>query len=51
MNTYELFQKIKERPEMYLGRCSIYDLKAFHDGYLLDEYIQRDKDLKNEGAK
>ena len=108
MNTYELFQKIKERPEMYLGRCSIYDLKAFHDGYisaridldavmtrededftgfhdwlenrlnvksnsswekmivfrsknerkaldlffkLLDEYIQRDKDLKNEEAK
>ena len=34
MNSYELFQKIEKRPEMYLGRCSIYDLKAFHDGYI-----------------
>ncbi|NJP09991.1 MAG: hypothetical protein HC866_11350 [Leptolyngbyaceae cyanobacterium RU_5_1] len=30
---YELLQKIKKRPAMYLGRHSIFSLQAFLDGY------------------
>lgn len=32
-NLYELLQKIKKRPAMYLGRHSIFSLQAFLDGY------------------
>jgi hypothetical protein len=33
MDLYELFQKIKEKPSLYLGGHSVYQLKAFYDGY------------------
>lgn len=32
-NFYDLLQKIKKRPAMYLGRHSIFSLQAFLDGY------------------
>lgn len=32
-NFYDLLQKIKKRPAMYLGRNSIFSLQAFLDGY------------------
>ncbi|QLE58969.1 hypothetical protein [Nostoc sp. TCL26-01] len=32
-NLYDLLQKIKKRPAMYLGRHSIFNLQAFLDGY------------------
>ncbi|MCL1468810.1 hypothetical protein [Argonema galeatum] len=32
-NFYDLLQKIKKRPAMYLGRHSIFNLQAFLDGY------------------
>ncbi|BAB73555.1 hypothetical protein ACN23B_09250 [Anabaena sp. FACHB-709] len=32
-NLYNLLQKIKKRPAMYLGRNSIFSLQAFLDGY------------------
>jgi len=32
-NFYDVLQKIKKRPAMYLGRHSIFSLQAFLDGY------------------
>ncbi len=32
-NLYDLLQKIKKRPAMYLGKHSIFNLQAFLDGY------------------
>ncbi|MEA5566777.1 hypothetical protein [Anabaena sp. UHCC 0399] len=32
-NLYNLLQKIKKRPAMYLGKNSIFSLQAFLDGY------------------
>ncbi len=32
-NFYNLLQKIKKRPAMYLGKKSIFSLQAFLDGY------------------
>ena len=32
-NFYDLLQKIKKRPAMYLGRHSIFSLQAFLDGH------------------
>jgi Trp operon repressor len=32
-NLYDLLQKIKKRPAMYLGRHSIFSLQAYLDGY------------------
>ncbi len=32
-NFYDLLQKIKKRPAMYLGRHSIFSLQAYLDGY------------------
>lgn len=32
-NFYDVLQKIKKRPAMYLGRHSIFSLQAFVDGY------------------
>jgi len=32
-NFYDLLEKIKKRPAMYLGRHSIFSLQAFLDGY------------------
>ncbi|MGL6340469.1 MAG: hypothetical protein ACRC80_15180, partial [Waterburya sp.] len=34
IDTYELFYKIKEKPPLYIGGRSIYQLKAFYDGYI-----------------
>ncbi len=34
-NFYELLQKIKKRPAIYLGSNSIFSLQAFLDGYYL----------------
>lgn len=31
---YEMLQRIKQRPGMYLGRCSITRLRSFLDGYM-----------------
>jgi hypothetical protein len=31
---YEMLDSIKQRPGMYLGRCSITRLRAFLDGYM-----------------
>jgi hypothetical protein len=31
---YEMFERIKLRPGMYLGKCSISRLRAFLDGYM-----------------
>lgn len=31
---YEMLQRIKQRPGMYLGRCSITRLRAYLDGYM-----------------
>ena len=31
---YEMLQSIKQRPGMYLGRCSITRLRSFLDGYM-----------------
>ncbi len=31
---YEMLQNIKQRPGMYLGKCSITRLKSFLDGYI-----------------
>lgn len=31
---YEMLQNIKQRPGMYLGRCSITRLRSFLDGYM-----------------
>ena len=31
---YEMLQQIKQRPGMYLGKCSIIRLRAFIDGYM-----------------
>ena len=31
---YEMLQSIKQRPGMYLGRCSITRLQSFLDGYM-----------------
>jgi hypothetical protein len=30
---FDLLQRIKQRPGMYLGKCSITRLRAFLDGY------------------
>lgn len=30
---YQLIQKIKQRPSLYLGKCSITHLQTFLDGY------------------
>lgn len=32
-NLYDLLQKIKKRPAMYLGRHSVFSLQAYLDGY------------------
>lgn len=32
---YEVIQRIKKRPYMYLGKCSISNLRAFLSGYIL----------------
>ncbi len=32
-NFYDLLQKIRRRPALYLGRHSIFNLQAFLDGY------------------
>jgi hypothetical protein len=31
---YEMLQQIKQRPGMYLGKCSITRLRSFLDGYM-----------------
>ena len=30
---YELIDKIKQRPALYLGKCSLSQLQTFLDGY------------------
>ena len=32
---YEMMESIKKRPGMYLGKCSISNLRSFLDGYML----------------
>jgi hypothetical protein len=38
-NFYDLLQKIKKRPDLYLGRKSIFSLQAFLDGYYRLRYF------------
>ena len=38
-NFYDLLQKIQKRPDLYLGRKSIFSLQAFLDGYYRLRYF------------
>jgi hypothetical protein len=41
-NFYDLLQKIRKRPALYLGRHSIFSLQAFLDGYY---FARRELDI------